>query len=301
MFKLFEVKDFDEHYTLDFLNKRILSVRHGCSFKYKEAFEYGVTIKKRTPQLIVSMTSFPARINTTHYALNTLLCQSLKPDRIILWLAEDQFPNKEQDLPNEVLKLKDLGLEIRWWKDIKSYKKLIPSLREFHKDIIITTDDDIYYEEDWLESLYQAHLKKPKCIISQRIRALSLKNGGIEVMPRKQYEKLKNIQPSYLNQMFGGTGTLYPPNSLHRDVFNTDKALRLLPTNDDVYFWAMAVLNNTKISVGKGMDGNLFQMNLKETSLSKINNEIEQNIEKDPFKIMCREYPQILDLLKEGI
>lgn len=35
---------------------------------------------------------------------------------IILQLSEDEFPNKENDLPENLLKLKEFGLTINWNK-----------------------------------------------------------------------------------------------------------------------------------------------------------------------------------------
>ena len=298
--KLFSFKDFDGHYDFRIFGIKI-SFRHKSKFKYSPATEYGVTREKRTPQVIVSLTSFPARINTTHLAINTILRQTFKPDRVILWLAEEQFLNKEADLPSELIKLKDLGLEIKWCEDIKSYKKLIPALKEFPNDIIVTADDDIYYQEDWLESLYKVYEQNPNNVVVQRVRRIKLDNNKIKVISNRKIVSVDFSSPSYFNQMLGGSGCLYPPNSLHNEIFNTNKALNLLPTNDDIYFWAMTILNKVKIKVAKGLDFNLYQMDLRESSLSKINNALEQNIEKDPFKIMYSEYPQILHILKEDI
>ena len=53
-----------------------------------------------------------------------LLQQTLKPDEVILWLSEEQFPNKQ--LPENLTRLQEFGLSIKWCKDdIKSFKKLI--------------------------------------------------------------------------------------------------------------------------------------------------------------------------------
>ena len=45
----------------------------------------------------------------------------------------------------------------------------------------------------------------------------------------------------------GGAGCLYPPNSLHEDVFKEKLFMSLCPSSDDVWFWAMALLKGTKI------------------------------------------------------
>ena len=96
--------------------------------------------KQNAPLLIVTLTSFPARINEIHYTIYSLLNQRLKPDKVVLWLAEEQFPNKEEDLPNNLLKLKSNGLTIEWCDDIKSYKKLIPALEKYPKDFLVIDD-----------------------------------------------------------------------------------------------------------------------------------------------------------------
>jgi glycosyltransferase involved in cell wall biosynthesis len=56
-------------------------------------------------KITISLTSYPARINIVHKAILTLLNQSKKAAKIILWLASEEFPNKELDLPKELLAL----------------------------------------------------------------------------------------------------------------------------------------------------------------------------------------------------
>ena len=50
---------------------------------------------------------------------------------------------------------------------------------------------------------------------------------------------------------YGGGGVLYPPHSLYKDITNEKLFMELAPTNDDILFWMMAVLNNTKIMAVK--------------------------------------------------
>ena len=104
--------------------------------------EKGVNETKREYKVIVSLTTFPARINFVHKTISALLNQTFKPDSVVLWLAEEQFPDKK--IPETLLNLQKYGLEVRWCEDIRSFKKLVPSLREFPNDIIVTADDDIF-------------------------------------------------------------------------------------------------------------------------------------------------------------
>ena len=208
----------------------------------------GVSNEKRNPKIIVSLTSYPKRIENIKFTLFSIFNQSLKPNKIILWLAHEEFQCKEKDIPRDVLNFKRLGLEIRWCDNIKSYKKLIPSLKQYPDDIIVTADDDIFYPEDWLERLYEDYLKYPNCIIGQRGRKIYLDNNDFG-----KYEDWKLIKndklPSFLNFLNGAGGILYPPNSLNKDIFNKNLFEKLCPTGDDIWFWAMAVKNKTKLRI----------------------------------------------------
>ena len=200
-------------------------------------------------ELIVSLTSFPARIHLVQYAIYSLLKQSLQPNRLVLWLGDDKFPHRENDLPTDLLALKTLGLEIRWCKDMKSCTKLLPSLREWPEALIVTADDDLYYPRDWLKSLYQSWLGDPKNIHTGGIRRIVLDPGGLP-KPFGAWEwNPGDSVPAFCNTQLGCYGALYPPHCLHPDALDTNTFLRLSPSNDDFWFWAMALRNNTKIQL----------------------------------------------------
>src|SRR5688500_5188057 len=57
-------------------------------------------------ELIISLTSYPARFRTLHLSLRCLLTQSIKPDRIVLWIAREDLPL----LPASVRKLAAHGI-----------------------------------------------------------------------------------------------------------------------------------------------------------------------------------------------
>lgn len=300
--KIFSFKDLDSHYVINLLGVQI-SIKHKCNFNYKEARKLGVDRSERSPKIIVSLTSYPARIKTVHYSINTLLQQSLKPHKVILWLAKSQFPNGEGDLPKELIELKKLGLDIFWCDDLKSYKKLIPALEAFPEDIIVTADDDLYYESDWLESLYQAYLEKPDCIHVQRACRVKIDNGILSPIPSRRlfYEYIQ--KPSFLNQLMGGSGCLFPPHSLYKDIFDKKRILSLIPTHDDIYFWVMAVLNRTKVNVVKGLRANLYCIEgSQEVGLCKINRRNNSGISvQEAYARVLKVYPQLLEYLKEEL
>ena len=273
--------------------------RTGKDYKFEKVVKSGVTETKRTPKIIVSLTSFPSRINSTYIAISSLLNQTLKPDEIILWLAEEQFPGKEKDLPTNLLGLKQFGLTIEWCKDLRSYKKLIPALTKFPEDIIVTVDDDFYFSKYLLERLHKAFVENPKYIHCHRCTKIYYKDDKIKAkIGGKKYYK----SASFANKLCGGAGTLYPPGSLYKDVSNENLFMTLAPTNDDIWFWLMAVMQGTKINVIKN---NIPQpAQIEETMdgpcLCKINDKGDKLFYKDLENVL-KHYQGLEDKIKNDI
>lgn len=252
--------------------------------------------------LIISLTSFPQRMYEIHYTLYSLLTQTVKPAKVVLWLGSEQFPNGEKDIPQKVLKLKENGLVIEWHKNLRSYTKLVPSLKKCPNNIIVTADDDIYYEKDWLEKLLKSHKENKNCIICHR--AHRVKFDREKLAPYKKWpKKIKGGKASYLNFLTGVGGVLYPQNSLHKDVLNEELFTELAPKADDVWFWAMAVLNKTKILVVKDWIRELTYVNPErergltdEVTLFSFNKKGGNDLQ---IEKVLNHYPQIIDILKE--
>src|SRR5262249_49262610 len=114
----------------------------------------------------------------------------------------------------------------------------------------------LIYPKDMLKNLLDAHRAAPCDVIAHRVTRMQ-NNLEKKYFPRRYYyrdaaaldyaESLK--QSSFFNQQTGVCGVLYPPNSLHRDVLREELFLRLAPTNDDIWFWLMGVLQETRVSV----------------------------------------------------
>lgn len=245
----FSVNDIDDHYVIKFFGIKFCK-KHKVDAGVKEVTEFGVTTEKRTPQVIVSLTTYPARINSVYKTISTLLQQTVKPDRLILWLAEPQFPDK--DLPQNLTRLQEFGLEIKWVeKDIRSFKKLIPALKEFPEDIVITVDDDNYYDERLVEFLYNSYLENPEYIHARQAFVVRHDKNGDLVMKARNYVYNSTYLPSFLNEPVGCGGVLYPPHVLDENVLNEEQFMQKVPTNDDLWFWAHALIKGTKIKVIK--------------------------------------------------
>ena len=108
-------------------------------------------------KVIVSMTSWTKRINNVPKVVFSILSNTIKPDSIELNLSSDEFVNKENDLPKEVLLLNQNGfININWVKENNGvFKKIIPTIKKyFNEDFyLISVDDDWLYNEDFIETL----------------------------------------------------------------------------------------------------------------------------------------------------
>ena len=102
------------------------------------------------------MTSWPKRIKNVSRVINSLLNQNIQPDLIELNLCIIEFPNKENDLPEElnILLSKNKKIEINWVeKNTGVFKKLIPTIKKYYglNYYLLSVDDDIIYRKDYIE------------------------------------------------------------------------------------------------------------------------------------------------------
>ena len=80
--------------------------------------------------IVVSLTSYGKRVRgSVPYTAYSLLHQTLRPGRVVLWLDEKAYNNN--NIPSDLRFLCRYGLEVRFCKDIGSYTKIIYSLSAF--------------------------------------------------------------------------------------------------------------------------------------------------------------------------
>lgn len=215
-------------------------------------------------EIIVSLTSYSKRIHEVYLAIESIMQGSLKPNRIILWLSETEFKNKV--LPITLQNQTKRGLEIRYCKDIRSFKKLIYTLKDYPEATIITIDDDAIYKFDFIENFIKSHNENPLYIYANRVHRIKTNPDG-SLKNYHNWEWNATISTPQKNDLFftGVGGVLYPPHSLHEEVFNEDVFLKICSTADDVWFNAMARLKGTEIhkSFTHDSKGEDYLINLK--------------------------------------
>lgn len=210
----------------------------------------GLNEEKKSPRIIVSLTSFPARIEAVSKVIEQMLYQTVKPDEVILWLSKEQFPEKESQLPENLLELKKFGAKIEWCDgDIKAYKKFLPALKKYPEDLLITIDDDLVYPIDLLEKLYDAHKRFPNAIIASRVHEIGIDENG-KISSYRDWKKQIGTDTYKVREDWfftGGAGTLLPPHIFGEEIFNEEIIQELCPWADDIWLNIHAAMNRVPI------------------------------------------------------
>ena len=200
-------------------------------------------------QVIVSLTSYPARFPMLHWTLRSLLRQSVAADKTILWVTDSDYPA----LTSEILELKSQGLTIcTYKKNYKSYLKIIPTLEAFPDAYIVTADDDLPYWETWLEDLAVEMQQSHPASVCHRAHRITLNHESI---PRdySDWEMAISV-PSSGPFIFatGVHGVMYDARKLDSRTNDSDLFLSLAPTADDIWlYWMVRLAQGATVKIGK--------------------------------------------------
>lgn len=193
-------------------------------------------------KLVISLTSYKPRFATLIPTLQSLLSQSVRPDRVVLWISQEDL----DVLPKSIKYL--AGLDIQVTDNLGSYTKIIPALNAFPDAYIVTADDDVHYPANWLKLLLQAWEGDNKRIVCHTAYRLFTDKEGLPVSYNDW--KWNEKGPCTGNDLFflGVGGVFYPPGSLLMPEALDVKAFKeLAPKADDVWLNWMARLAGSSI------------------------------------------------------
>lgn len=255
----------------------------------------------RDRKVIVSLTSFPARINRLWIVVECMFRQTYSADIIVLWLSKEQFKGLES-LPKNLLKLQKRGLEIEFCDgDLRSHKKYYYALKKYPKDIIITIDDDVFYHSKLISDLIDAHSEFPNSVCCNRASRIIIKDGIVS--PYNDWEYIWNkVGPDYNVFPTGCGGVLYPSGALNEDVFNEEIFMKYCMYADDIWLYFMAQLNNTKLVKTNATNELIPIFNRGDVKLTSINvdnglNDIQLNEARD-YYIKNKKIDPLINILK---
>lgn len=197
------------------------------------------------PEIIISLTTYGTRVkDSAPYAIYSLFNQKKLPNRIILFLDDENW--NDNKLPKLLKHFQTIGLEIYYCSDTRSYKKLIPALEKYPDSVIVTVDDDVYYNQETLSELYNEYIKSDrKSVISHWAAVVERRNGKFTLPSEWQRAEIGNSLSLYAP--IGVGGVLYPPHIFDSEIFNYEVFQKLAPFADDLWFWVMELRNHVNV------------------------------------------------------
>lgn len=194
--------------------------------------------------IIISLTSYGKRVqDTLPYALYSLLIQTVMPKKIAVFLDQDKW--NDDNLPPILQKMKEIGVDFYYCKDIRSYTKLLPALKLFPKNPIMTIDDDLYYNKQLVKWFIRAYDNSDNMTVLGMWGCIPKKLDQ-KFIPYNQWKDCKYIEMEDEISIFGVGGCVYPPAIFDEEIFKEEVFMKLCPTADDIWFWVMEKRLNIK-------------------------------------------------------
>lgn len=200
-------------------------------------------------RVVVSLTSYPGRIQTVYKVIRSLFAQRSLPDLVVLYLSKDEFPEREGGLPQTLLDCLGHDFEIRWVDgNLGSHKKYFYSVRDFPEALIITVDDDIECRNTLVGELVEAHRTFPHAVPAIRCHLINFDQSGNHLPYNEWTMEVGNHFPSLCGvpsmRLFptSGAGVLFAPGSLPDAAFNEEAIVRTCLRADDIWLKAMTTI-----------------------------------------------------------
>lgn len=207
---------------------------------------YGLNKDERPNSVVISLTSYPKRFEKIGLCLKSLIQQTIKPDKIIVYLGSD---SDETDITDEMKEYIKYGIEYRIDKEVNlmPHKKYYYAMREYPDSIIVTADDDVIYPKNWLESLLKTHQKYPEAVCARRVHLIGIRGGRI--LPYNEWtDQIRTVlKPSMQLIAIGNGGVLYPPNCFDDEAFNIDEIKKTCLKADDLWLKCMEIRNQIPV------------------------------------------------------
>ena len=192
--------------------------------------------------VVVALTSFPARIKTVHFVIRSLLMQTHRPKEIHLFLGRDEFP-KHHNVPSDLKAYEGKGLVIHFAKKTcHQYDKFLHGAHLNNEHDYIIVDDDVIYPPNALEAILQGRDNFPGHVIGNRCHLMPPLTED-RIAPYSEWKREVALgRPSFRLVPTGAGGVLYPKGFMAAPfVCNTKEILATAPYADDLWLKACAI------------------------------------------------------------
>jgi hypothetical protein len=203
--------------------------------------------------LIVSLTSFPARIHTLWFVLESILRQSIRPAKILIYLSTEDFNDFNDQRLQFLEQYRFSGVEIIWVKEnLRSHKKYFYVMQECPDSIIITVDDDLFYPPDTIERLLEMHETNPSAICSNITRKINWEPAS-DFYDYNKWDKAMDNEKyngTFLLVAIGYGAVLYPQSFRPQEMFNSQNIRELAFHADDLWLKAVELVHQFSVITG---------------------------------------------------
>lgn len=238
---------------------------------------------------VITMTSWTKRIQYVAKAIYRFLkTQTVKPDVFYLWLAEEEFPNKEKDLPDDLLMIcSAFNVQIKWTKDNEYCFKRWYVFPEHNDDMVISIDDDMFYDPRMIAVVLDEYKRNTiPCVLHY-----AGCGGVIEIHNGIEYtitqKKVKSALGNYFIGQCAFTPHSFPLETLEPKTIDLRK--KICPKCDESFLHPYLIKDNIPIIF-------IFGLINKEDS-EKQNVAIRNDLHYSPITINGKQYKKA-DLYK---
>lgn len=252
-------------------------------------------------EVILSLTTVSCRKQLLLRSIGSLVSQR-RVKKICLNL-DNNLSDEDYDFYKNNIAILDNRIEINCDCDPKwrSANKLLPTIIKYPEDIIVTVDDDTWYNNRLIEHLVEEYERNPDCIISHETNPVICADNKLSYINNFTLKFKQKDYSKYLTNC-----CLFPPHIFdNTDVFDYDKMFKMTDgTNDELWFWENTVIKGIRnICLNDSMSltiDNMIERTKDEYALTTINaNQAVIDSYNDRFN---KEYNvQIKQLIASGI
>lgn len=251
--------------------------------------------------VLVSMTSYPKRISNVATSIRLIFDkQSVKPDKLYLYLAIEEFPNKEQSLPKNLMPtIKKYPVELVWLEKNTYAHKSLEIFKTCPSDsLVFLLDDDVEYDMCLISKCIKAHQMYPNAIVCFNRYSKHLYNGKRIVYRQTGDYSKPRTDTHWCKQ------SLFPAKLFPKEVFRFEELRdQCSPICVETWYDPFIVKNNIPIlhlnfNWGKDISP---AINKKE-GLVKYSHEIEENgyERRDNWLYnTLKAFPEIMEIYKK--
>jgi hypothetical protein len=192
--------------------------------------------------VVVALTSFPARIRSVQFVIKSVLAQTHRPAEIHLFLGKDELPGLHW-LPEGLRLLQTEGLVIHFAeRTCHQYDKFLHGahLNKAHDYIIV--DDDVIYPPNAIEALIAGRDRLPNHVVANRCHLIPTLSRG-RIPPYSEWQRESSPgEASFRLLPTGAGGVLYPKGFFNAEfVCDVEQILATAPYADDLWLKACSL------------------------------------------------------------